>query len=121
MTPREIVKKAVRYQRPPRLPVSVTNDIGDIAFLQFKAPASFKPARAGMDEWGCLWKREDWTCGQVVEHPLKSPRELDCLQVPDFSDDSRYEGADATFADSRPQACSSTARTPMACWCTWPG
>ncbi len=97
MTSREIVKAAIHHRRPPRLPVQLDNNAGDTAFLQFKPPASFKPARAGLDEWGCLWKREDWTCGQVIEHPLKDARDLSRLSVPDFADDSRYEGAEAAL------------------------
>ena len=71
MTSREIVKAAIHHRNPPRLAVQLDNNVGDMGGLQFKPPASFKPARIGLDEWGCLWKRDDWTCGQVVEHPFK--------------------------------------------------
>ena len=99
MTSREIVKAAIHHQTPPRLPVQLDNNAGDMAGLQFKPPASFKPARIGLDEWGCLWKREDWTCGQVIEHPLKDFSDLAAMSVPDFADDSRYEGVEAVLRD----------------------
>jgi uroporphyrinogen decarboxylase len=99
MESREIVDRAIHYRHPPRLSALLSNEIGDIGFLQFKPPVSFTPSRNGMDEWGCVWSRGDWTCGQVVAHPLNALRDLDRLCVPDYADDSRYQGAEATVRD----------------------
>ncbi|MGD0091208.1 MAG: uroporphyrinogen decarboxylase family protein [Planctomycetota bacterium] len=92
MTSKEIVRKALRGQRPPRLPVFMGSlGVDDRAWIPTKSPASFKPRTEGADEWGCVWRHTDVpNMGQVAVHPLEDIRKLDKHPVPDYSDQTRY-------------------------------
>ncbi len=103
MTSCEIVRRALRFERPPRLPV----DFGlfgcsDYAWLPVSADPAFAAAE-GQDEWGCIWKKtEQANMGQVKGHPLEDITKLDSHPFPNYSIDARY--ADATDAISRGEA-----------------
>lgn len=92
MQPREIVQRAVHFRKPPRLPVVMGSlGVSDTAWLPVKAPANFKPACDGADEWGCVWSHTDVkNMGQVKGHPLQDLRGLAKHPVPDYTDASRY-------------------------------
>ena len=92
MTPKEIVKRAIRRQRPPRLPVLMDGlGICDRTLIPVRTPAGFEPGARGEDEWGCVWGRTDVrNMGQVVGHPLEDMGNLASHPVPDYTDDSRY-------------------------------
>jgi len=111
---KEIVKRAIHFKCPPRLPTRTIalGGVSDAVFLPVKPAASFVPAVEGEDEWSCVWVKpaasfvpsvegEDegsgvWTqtgidnMGQVTEHPLKDMSDFDKIAVPDYTDDSRY-------------------------------
>ena len=73
MTGKEVVLRAVDFDRPPRLPLA-RGPRADIAHIGYRPAAQFAPGREGMDEWGCVWRslRPDrGDRGQVVEHPLE--------------------------------------------------
>jgi len=99
MTSKEIVRKALRRQGPPRLPVSMPSlGVDDRAVMPFKVPPSFVPVRPGADEWGCIWDKTDVpNMGQVIEHPLADMSRLDSCPVPDYRDASRYVAVDAAL------------------------
>ena len=92
MTSREIVRKALRRERPPRLPVFMgALGVDDRAWMPVRSARSFKPAAEGVDEWGCRWGHTDVpNMGQVVGHPLADIRKLDSYPMPDYTDASRY-------------------------------
>ena len=91
ITSREIVKRAVHFQRPPRLPVDMGFIASDFGGVPIGWAASFKPACEGQDEWGCIWEHTDVrNMGQVKGCPLTDLKGLDRHPVPDYSDDSRY-------------------------------
>jgi len=100
MTSREVIQKAIRFQRPPRLPVTMgCFGVSDVGGIPVKRPASFKPACEGADEWGCVWAHtEVKNMGQVKGNPLADIRKLDKHPVPDYTDDSRYVDVEATLA-----------------------
>ena len=98
MTSREIVRRALRFERPPRLPL----DFGafgrsDFAGLPVSGDPGFGPKTEGEDEWGCVWeKTEQANMGQVKGHPLEDIRKLDAHRFPDYDIDERYaDTADA--------------------------
>jgi len=99
MTSKEIVRRTILRQRPPRLPVIMHSlGVSDVAGIGFKRPEGFVPVVEGADEWGCIWaKTEVHNMGQVVKHPLENMRELDRMQAPDYTDDSRYVDAEEDF------------------------
>ena len=102
MTPREIVKKAIHWQRPPRLPVSMSSlGVNDRIGIPVKAPQGFNPVTAGADEWECVWAKTDVpNMGQVVGHPLEDVSKLDRHPFPDYTDDSRYLEVADTLAEA---------------------
>ena len=100
MTPRERVKRAVEFQGPDRVPVSLPEKFGS-DFLRVSASpprdwkATVETAEKWEDEWGCVWERlpGDKTMGQVKFHPLHDYAKLDGYRLPDYSDARRYEKA----------------------------
>jgi uroporphyrinogen decarboxylase len=97
MTSRDIVRRAIHFQRPPRLPVEMSSlGVSDTAYLPLRWPAGFTPACEGQDEWGCVWSHTELkNIGQVTGHPLEDLRNLGRYPMPDYADDSRYVDAEA--------------------------
>jgi len=90
----EIVRRAIYYEGPPRLPVrfaSLGQD--DTALLWPVVGGEFRLCdERGFDEWGCRWEKTHLAnMGQVKGHPLKDLADLDQIQRPDYDDDRRYE------------------------------
>ncbi len=76
MTSREIVRRAIEFRGPPRLPFWqrvvdwAPDDVWDIWEMD-RAIAGWFFDQAGWDDWGCRWKQtEVKNMGCVVEHPL---------------------------------------------------
>lgn len=92
MTSKEIVKRAIYFQKPPRLPVTMdAMGVSDVAGVPVRQPTGFKPAVEGQDEWGCVWAHTDVkNMGQVKGNPLEDINKLDSHTVPDYTDDSRF-------------------------------
>lgn len=90
MLSKEIVKRAIRFERPPRLPVTMESlGVSDVAGLPVRRATT--PREDGEDEWGCFWGHTDLpNMGQVVGHPLEEIGDLDRHPLPDYRDDSRY-------------------------------
>jgi len=95
MTSREIVRRALRFERPPRLPVSFgALGCSDFAGLPVLDDPAFHPSQDGEDEWGCIWeKTETPNMGQVKGHPLEDIRKLDSHPFPNYDADERYADA----------------------------
>ena len=92
MTSKEIVRRAIANQRPPRLPTTMGRfGTSDVAGVPLKQPQGFEPMCEGADEWGCLWSHTKVkNMGQVTGCPLEDISKLDTYPVPDYTDDSRY-------------------------------
>jgi hypothetical protein len=55
MTPREIVRRTVCFERAERIPYSLQDDYrNDIAGVGMDPSPDARPS-AGVDEWGCVW------------------------------------------------------------------
>lgn len=95
----EIVRKAIRFERPPRLPVRFDLfGVSDTAGIPVGSSAGFKPRIEGEDEWRCVWAHTGTpNMGQVKGHPLVDSSGIDRLEVPDYTDDSRYAGVPAAL------------------------
>ena len=100
MTSREIVQRALRLQKPPRLPLRFgIFGHDDCGGLPIKAPDGWTPPCEDADEWGCVWaKTEIPNMGQVKGHPLEDLSRLDAHPMPDYNDDSRYEEVPGALA-----------------------
>ncbi len=97
MTSREIVRRAIHFQAPPRLPVNFgALGVSDFAWFprQDTPEERERSAAQRMDLWGCRWEATDVpNMGQVKGHPIADPHDLSGLVVPDYTDDRRYAGA----------------------------
>jgi len=99
MTSREIVRRAVRFENPERLPYSLSEEYGtDFASVGMYPSPDSRPS-SGVDEWGAVWENIGvCTLGEVKEHPLKSWDDLGSLSIPDVRAPHRWgrlEGARA--------------------------
>ncbi|HEY3377164.1 MAG TPA: uroporphyrinogen decarboxylase family protein [Armatimonadota bacterium] len=99
MTSREIVKRAITFSRPERLPVRIGElGVDDTAGVPVRLSLDYLPAAPHVDEWGCLWGHTDVVnMGQVKGHPLEDLRGLDAYPMPDYTDDSCYRDVEAAL------------------------
>jgi hypothetical protein len=89
MEPREIVRRAIEFQSPPRLPFWqheipwAPDDVCDVWEMD-RAEAGWFFDNAASDDWQCRWERtETKNMGQVVGHPLADWSALDAYRPPD--------------------------------------
>ena len=76
MDSRDIVRRAIEFRHPPRLPFwqhdvpATPDDVCDIREMD-RAEAGWFFDNPTMDDWGCLWARTELeNMGQVIGHPL---------------------------------------------------
>jgi len=91
----ELVKAAIHFDRPSRLPVRFEQfGCSDVVMLPDAVSVPWAEDFNGTDEWGCAWTRTGiGTMGQVKGHPLKSLDSLSDLKYPDYGMDRRYRDA----------------------------
>ncbi|UCD27620.1 MAG: hypothetical protein JSV03_10950 [Planctomycetota bacterium] len=97
MQSREIVRRAIEFQNPPRLPFwqeqleDVPDDVCSIWEMD-RAQAGWFFGDGGMDDWGCRWQiTEIKNMGQVVEYPLADWSALDRYKPPDPANPYYFE------------------------------
>jgi hypothetical protein len=100
MNSREIVRRAVKFGTPPRLPFwqhwnhklpGVPDDVCNIWEMD-RAQAGWFFGSPGMDDWGCQWgTTEVKNIGQVVKPPLADWSDLDGYRAPDPRNPFYYE------------------------------
>ena len=100
MQPREIVKRAIEFGKPPRLPfwqdvvAGVPSDVCDCWEMD-RARRGWFFDHAAEDDWGCGWKvTETKNMGQVVHHPLEDWARLDTYRPPNPRDPFYFERID---------------------------
>ncbi len=95
MTGRELVKRAVLFKGPERVPRALPDPWGsDFFSVGVGKDPEWEPEVEGEDEWGCVWKKvsvQDRTMGQVKVHPLEDYSKLDDFPFPDYDIPERYE------------------------------
>jgi hypothetical protein len=107
MESREIVRKAIEFEGPPRLPFwqhevpEAPDDVHDIWEMD-RARAGWFFDNAAPDDWGCIWARTDVkNMGQVVGHPLADWSALDRFRPPDPRDPFNFERIGPLLAEAR--------------------
>lgn len=103
MTGREIVIRAVKFQRPERVPRDLPEPWGtDFLHVGIEPDPNWKPKVEGEDEWGCIWQKlpGDKTMGQVKVHPLDDYARLDNYTFPDYDLPARYEKIKETIKEN---------------------
>ncbi len=95
MCGRELVRRAVHFQGPGRVPRDLPEPWGtDFHHTGIAPDPNWKPSVQGEDEWGCIWKKvsvDDRTMGQVKIHPLEDYSKFDDFKFPDYDMPERYE------------------------------
>ncbi|MCM8832549.1 MAG: hypothetical protein NC816_01290 [Candidatus Omnitrophica bacterium] len=97
MTSREIVKRAVLFQGPERIPYDLPEPYGtDFLHVGPDPDPDWKPniqtETKWEDEFGCIWERlpGDITMGQVKFHPLHDYSDWSKVRFPDYEKKERY-------------------------------
>jgi len=104
MTSREIVRRAVEFDTPERLPIiCAALGINDVYGVGCKPSAGWEPSRPNEDEWGCVREKPDAdsgvvNMGQPKGHPLTDWTMLDEINFPDPTDDSRWDHMEEALA-----------------------
>jgi uroporphyrinogen decarboxylase len=107
MTSRDLVRRAIEFGHPPRLPfwqhevAWAPDDVCDVWEMD-RAEAGWFFDRAAPDDWGCGWRQtEAKNMGQVVEHPLADWSALDRFRPPDPRNPFYFERLEPLLADAR--------------------
>jgi len=97
----EVVRRAIRFQTPDRLPVSFgALGLDDIHIVNYNMilPAGETET---IDKWQCVWRRSEIAnMGYVSGHPLADWRAYDRFCWPDPDDPAYYEGMDERLEGS---------------------
>jgi len=91
MTSREIVRKAVLFQSPERMPYNLAPEYGSDFYFAGISPSPDDRPSSGTDEWGAVWENIG-VCklGEVKEYPIKEWTDLDKIKIPDVEDEKRW-------------------------------
>lgn len=85
MTPMEVMRAAIRFQTPDRLPVQMRTLLySDTSGVGFGQDSQKARTGEGLDEWGCRWEKTEMAnMGQPVGHPLTDYRAVEDYPFPD--------------------------------------
>jgi hypothetical protein len=103
MSSYEVVKRAIHFECPDRLPVRFPSlGLDDTHGVATNAVGTGDHARRQTyDEWGCLWVRSEVAnMGQVRGHPLEDWAAEASYPWPDPDDATYYAGMEARLAGS---------------------
>jgi len=90
-TSRDIVRKAIIFQSPERLPYDFPDKFGSDFYWSGLKPSPDDRPRSGVDEWGAVWENiGEMNLGQVKEFPLKNWKDFDHLTIPDIRSPQRW-------------------------------
>jgi hypothetical protein len=92
MTPREVVRRTVRFEGADRIPYTLTEKYGsDLAGVGMNPSPDARP-RSGVDEWGCVWHNIGVSnLGEVKTFPLRDWSDWAALTIPDIRDPRRWK------------------------------
>ncbi len=97
MKPKEIVKRAILFDGPERIPYDLPEPYGsDFLHVGPDPDCNWKPSiqteTIREDEFGCIWEKlpGDLTMGQVKFHPLTDYSDWSKVRFPDYEKKERY-------------------------------
>jgi uroporphyrinogen decarboxylase len=104
MTAKEIVIRAIDFDSPERLPMSLKeNSDNDIVILSMDPHVDARPSNQH-DEWGAYWENIGiCSLGEVKEFPLTSWNKFEALTIPDVRDEKRWVGFDEKVKNAEGQ------------------
>jgi hypothetical protein len=87
-TSREIVRQAIEFERPPRIPYSfvdpLESDIAEVSYLPMFSTAAYVPkGELRFDEWGVGWRGTGRAWGHADVNPLADLSALDGYRFPE--------------------------------------
>ncbi|MFP4027048.1 MAG: uroporphyrinogen decarboxylase family protein [Candidatus Brocadiia bacterium] len=103
MTPYEIVRRAIEFDKPKRIPIRLgTIGFDDCCWVGWKPPENWEARAENVDEWGCRWERPTTVqnMGQVKGHPLEDWRELENYLAPDPHIPSRFRDTEEQLQEA---------------------
>ncbi len=106
MTSYEIVRRAIEFETPERLPIRFAAlGVDDTYGVPLRNAAGWEPSRPDEDEWGCIWHKPDpetgiANMGQPRGHPLDSLDHMDEINWPDPHDPARYADIEQALAEA---------------------
>ncbi|MGC9468453.1 MAG: uroporphyrinogen decarboxylase family protein [Anaerolineae bacterium] len=91
MTPREVVRRTIRFEGADRIPYELPEPWGsDFAWVGMTPSPDARP-REGVDEWGAVWENIGVSSlGEVKDYPLKEWDRWDALRIPDIREPRRW-------------------------------
>lgn len=105
MTGREIIRRAIEFDHPPRIGIRFDEvGVNDTYIVTCGFGKDYEPGSSNEDEWGCSMERTDLpNMGQVRQHPIRSREDLEGYRFPEADDGSRYEILEAIlpYAEDR--------------------
>jgi len=92
MSPREVIKRAIDFRFPPRLPINGFGDASDTEWLwadEVKPPQAL--ADPTLDPWLCRWEKTGLAnMGQIKGHPIDDLSRINNYPWPDAADPRRF-------------------------------
>lgn len=108
MTSYEVVRRAIEFDRPDRLPVRFDQlgitDVRSVPWNQIGTGDMCE--KQTLDEWGCTWERTDVAnMGQVKGHPLADWTRADAFEWPSPDDPALYENMELYLEEAEDLYC----------------
>ena len=109
MTPKEIVTRAIEFEKPERIPIRFPGfGFDDTYGVGYQPAGGWKPSKLNEDEWGCVWEKPQdvspsskiVNMGQVKGHPLKDLGMLRDFKFPDPQDSNRFVPMEGALKDA---------------------
>jgi uroporphyrinogen decarboxylase len=95
---KELVKKAIRFQGPERIPLSNPYDLKTSDIVNVDVVRNFMGPNKTLSEWGFEWQHleNDLTMGQPKAALIKNWSDLDHYRPPDPHDPARFDAMKKT-------------------------
>lgn len=91
MTRKELVKRAIYFQKPERIPIFLYNkDQEDSDIVIIEVVKHWMGEKKDISEWGFKWVKHDETMGQPKEPLIKDWDDFDNMKIPDPYDKKRF-------------------------------
>jgi len=104
MSGKQLVRKAVLFEGPERVPRDLPEPWGtDFFGAGIGQDPNWQPAVEGEDEFGCIWQKvsiADKTMGQVKVHPLEDYDKLKDFPFPNYDLPQRYAHIPDTLSEN---------------------
>jgi uroporphyrinogen decarboxylase len=97
-TSKELVRKAIRFERPERIPLSNPYDLKTSDIVNVEVVQNFMGPNKTLSEWGFEWQHleNDLTMGQPKEATIKTWADFERYRPPDPYDPTRFDAMKKT-------------------------